>query len=60
MYSRRSCIVLTRLCKEKNENSNKLKEDISEMLCETGISKKEIANKIGKLHRSGKTGNNNT
>ena len=30
------------------------------MLCETGISKKEIANNIGKLHRSGKTSNNNT
>ena len=24
MYSRRSCIVLTRLCKEENENFNKL------------------------------------
>ena len=42
MYSRRSCIVLTGLCKEENENLNKLKEDVVETLCETGISKEEI------------------
>ena len=28
MYSRRSCVVLTRLCKEENENFNKLIEDV--------------------------------
>ena len=27
MYSRRSCVALTRLCKEENENFNKLIED---------------------------------
>ena len=42
MYSRRSCIVLTGLCTEENENLNKLKEDVVETLCKTGISKEEI------------------
>ena len=60
MCSRRSCIVLTRLCKEENENLNKLKEDVVETLCETGISKEEITNNIDKLHRIGKTDKNNT
>ena len=60
MYSRKSCIVLTGLCKEKNENLNKLKEDVVETLWETGISKEEITNNIGKLHRIGKTDKNNT
>ena len=60
MYSRRSCVVLTRLCKEENENYNKLKEDVIETLCETGISKEEISNNIDKLHRIGKTNKNNT
>ena len=60
MYSRRSCIVLTRLCKNENENFNKLKDDFVEMLCYTGISKEEITNNIGKLHRIGKTDKNNT
>ena len=60
MYSRRSCIVLTGLCKEENENLNKLKEDVVETLCETGISKEEITNNKGKLHRIGKTDKNNT
>ena len=50
MYSRKSCIVLTGLCKEENENFNKLKEDVLETLCETGISKEEISNSIDKLH----------
>ena len=59
MYSRRSCIVLTGLCKEENENLNKLKEDVAETLCETGISK-EITNNIDKLHRIGKTDKNRT
>ena len=60
MYSRRSCIVLTRLCKEENENLNKLKEDVVETLCETGISKEKIINNIDKLHRIGKTDKDNT
>ena len=60
MYSRRSCVVLTGLCKEENENFNKLKEDVLETLCETGISKEEISNNIDKLHRIGKTNKNNT
>ena len=60
MYSRRSCVVLTGLCKEENENFNKLKEDVLETLCETGISKEEISNNIDKLHRIGKTDKNNT
>ena len=60
MYSRRSCVVLTGLCKEENENFNKLKEDVLETLCETGISKEEISNNIDKLHRIGKTIKNNT
>ena len=60
MYSRRSCIALTGLCKEENENLNKLKEDVVEMLCETGISKEEISNNFDKLHRIGKTDKNNT
>ena len=59
MYSR-SCIVLTGLCKEENENLNKLKEYVVETLCETGISKEEITNNIDKLHRIGKTDKNNT
>ena len=60
MYSRRSCIVLTGLCKEENENLNKLKEDVAETLCQAGISKVEISNNIDKLHRIGKTNKNNT
>ena len=60
MYSRRSCIVLTWLCKEGNENLNKLKEDVVETICETGISKEEIINNIDKLHRIGITDKNNT
>ena len=59
MYSRRSCVVLTGLCKEENKNFNKLKEDDLETLCETGISKEEISNNIDKLHRIGKTNKNN-
>ena len=39
---------------------SKLKEDVLETLCETGISKKEISNKIDKFHRTGKTNKNNT
>ena len=54
MYSRRSCIVLIRLCNEENENLNKLKEDIVEMLWEMGISKEEITSNIDKLHKIGK------
>ena len=46
IYSRRSCIVLTGLCKEENENLNKLRKDVAETLCETRISKEEITNKI--------------
>ena len=46
MYSRRSCIVLTGLCKEENENLNKLRKHVVETLCETGISKEEITNNI--------------
>ena len=46
IYSRRSCIVLTGLCKEENENLNKLRKDVVETLCETRISKEEITNKI--------------
>ena len=57
MYSRRSCIVFTGLCKEENKNLDKLKD--VETLCETGISKEEITNKIDKLHRIGKTNKNN-
>ena len=60
MYSRRPCVVLTGLCKEGQENFNKLKEDVIETLCETGISKEEISNNIDKLHRIGKTNKNNT
>ena len=60
MYSRRSCIVLSGLCKEENENLNKLKEDVVETLCETGIFKEEITNNIDKLYRIGKTDKNNT
>ena len=59
MYSRRSCIVLTGLCKEQSENFSKLKEDVLETSCETGISKEEISNNIDKLHRIGKTNKNN-
>ena len=51
MYSRRSCVVLTGLCKEENENFNKLKEDVIETLCETGISKEGISNYIDKLEK---------
>ena len=51
MYSRRSCVVLTGLCKEENENLNKLKEDVVETLCETGISKEGISNYIDKLEK---------
>ena len=54
MYSRRSCIVLVRLYNEENENLKKLKEDVVEMLWETGISKEEITSNIDKLHRIGK------
>ena len=54
IYSRKCRIVLTVLCKEENENSNKLKEDVAVTLCKTGISKKEIANDINKLKRIGK------
>ena len=46
IYSRRSCIILTGLCKEENENLNKLRKDVVETLCETRISKEEITNKI--------------
>ena len=60
MYSRRSCTVLTGLCREENENFNKLKENVLETLCETGISKEEISNNIDKLHRIGKTNKSNT
>ena len=42
MYSRRPWIFLTESCKEKNENLNKLKKDVVDMLSETGISKEEI------------------
>ena len=59
MYSR-SYIALTGLCKEENENFNKLKEDVLETLCEIGISKEEISNNIYKLHGIGKTNKNNT
>ena len=60
MYSRRPCSVLTGLCKEKNKNLNKLKKDVVETLCETGISEEEITNNIGKFHRTGRTDRNNT
>ena len=39
---------------------SKLKEDVLETLCETGISKKEISNNIDKFHRIEKTNKNNT
>ena len=39
--------------KKENENLNKLKEDVVETLCETGISEEEITNEIDKLHRTG-------
>ena len=60
MYSRRPCIVLTGLCKEKNKNLNKLKKDVVETLCETRISKEEITINIGKFHRIERTDRNNT
>ena len=60
MYSRRACVVLTGLYKKENKNFNKLKEDVVETLCETGISKEEISNNLDKLHRIGKTNKNNT
>ena len=60
MYSRRSCIVLTGLCKKEYENLNKLKEYVLETLCETGISKEEISGNIDKLHKIEKTNKNNT
>ena len=60
MYSRRSCLVLTRLCKKENKNLNKLKEDVPETLYETGISKEEISGNIDKLHKIEKTNKNNT
>ena len=46
--------------KKKTENFNKLKEDVLETLCETGIFKEEISNNIDKLHKIGKTNKNNT
>ena len=60
MYSKRACVVLTGLCKEENKNFNKLKQDVVETLCETGISKEEISNNLDELHRIGKTNKNNT
>ena len=60
MYSRRSCIALIGLCKEENENLNKLKEHAVETFCKTGISKEENINNIDKPHRIGKTDKNNT
>ena len=60
MYSKRSCIILSGLCKEENINLNKLKENVVETLCEIGISKEEITNNIDKLHRIGKTDKNRT
>ena len=60
MYSRRSCIVLTGLCKGENEKLNKLKEDVVETLCETGISKEKVTSNTDRLHRIGKTDKNNT
>ena len=60
MYSRRSCIVYTGLCKEENENLNKLKKDVVQTLCDTGISKEEINNNIDQLYRIGKTDKNRT
>ena len=60
MYSRRPCIVLTELFKEKNENLKKLKTDVVETLSETGMPKEEITNNIDKLHRIRKIDKNNT
>ena len=59
MSSRRPCIVLTGLCKEKTKNLNKLKKDVVETLCETRISKEKITINIGKFHRIGRTDRNN-
>ena len=50
-YSRKPCIVLTGLCKEENENLNKLRKDFVVTLSETGISKEEITRNTDILHR---------
>ena len=45
MYLGRPCIILTGLCKEENENLNKLK-DVLDKLRKTGISKEEYLRNI--------------
>ena len=52
-YSRRPCIILSGIKKEKNEAILDLKQTVIEHLENTGLPKQEIEKNIDKLHRTG-------
>ena len=52
-YSRRPCLIVPGVKKEKNENMENLTETIIDKLEQTGIPKEELKTNIGKLHGTG-------
>ena len=52
-YSRRPCLIVSGVIKEKNENMENLTETIIDKLEQTGIPKEELKTNIDKLHRTG-------
>ena len=52
-YSRRPCLIVSGVKKEKNENMENLTETIIDKLEQTGIPKEKLKINIDKLHRTG-------
>ena len=52
-YSRRPCLIVSGVKKEKNENMENLTETIIDKLEQARIPKEELKTNIGKLHRAG-------
>ena len=52
-YSRRLCLIVSGVKKEKNENMENPTETIIDKLEQTGIPKEELITNIDKLHRTG-------
>ena len=51
--SRRPCLIVSRVEKEKNEDMENLTKTIIDKLEHTGIPKEKLKNNIDKLHRNG-------
>ena len=51
-YSRRPCLIVSGVKKEKNENMENQTETIIDKLEQSGIPKEELKTNINKLHRT--------